>query len=83
MCVFQLAESNDINRITSILDYLATHKNSADNVSYMVSKYHLTTKLQKIFKKYCNGEYGFDHEASKNGTFQLALIQVTRNVLID
>lgn len=83
MCVFQLAESNDINRITSILDYLSVHKSSPESVSYMVSKYQLTPKLQKIFKKYCNGEYGFDHEASRNGKFQLALIQVTRNVLID
>jgi hypothetical protein len=49
----------------------------------MVSKYNLTSKLQMAYKKYCNGEYTFDQDVSKNGKFQLALIKVSRNVILN
>ena len=69
MCVFQLAESNDINRVTNILEYIIANKDSPESIQYMVSKYNLTSKLQMAFKKYCNGEYSFDQDVSKNGKF--------------
>lgn len=36
----------------------------------MISKHQINNKLLKIYKKYCNGDYGFDHYASKTGKFQ-------------
>ncbi len=36
MCIFQLAESNDLDRISKILNYLASDKNSTENILYMI-----------------------------------------------
>jgi hypothetical protein len=69
MCIFQLSESNDLLRISNILGFLAKEKDGIENVQYMVQKYKLNQKLQKILKKYCNGDYGFDHPYSKLGLF--------------
>ena len=41
MCVFQLAESTDINRITKILEFLAKEKSSPDSICHMVQRYNL------------------------------------------
>lgn len=81
MCVFQLSESNDLERITKILEHLAQSKDDKGNVKYMIQKYQLNQKVTKILKKYCNGEYGFDNYSSKSGKFQLSAIKVTRNLL--
>lgn len=67
MCIFQLQESNDLDRLTMLMDHLAVNKNSPESVIYMLSKFQLDNKLTKIYKMYCNGEYGFDHYASKSG----------------
>jgi hypothetical protein len=45
-------------------------KNSTENILYMIQKHQINQKLLKIYKKYCNGDYGFDHYASKSGKFQ-------------
>ena len=39
-------------------------------------------KLQKVFKKYCNGEFLFDHPASKSGRFQASLMSLTSKALL-
>ena len=67
MCLFQLSESNDIDRVTLILKTIA--QKSRDTLNQMSKKYNLTHKLISVLKKYCNAEYGFDHLSSKNGTF--------------
>jgi hypothetical protein len=36
----------------------------------------LSTKLISILKKYCNADFGFDHLASKNGSFQYYLTKM-------
>ena len=67
MCLFQLSESNDINRVTIILDTLTTK--SKDTLQQMRKKYNLNHKVISILKKYCNAEYGFDHVSSRKGQF--------------
>ena len=47
----------------------------------MLSKFQLDNKLTKIYRLYCNGDYGFDHYASKSGKFQLSLVRLTSNLL--
>jgi hypothetical protein len=69
MCVFQLSESNDLERISKIMEHLATNKDTQEDVNYMIQKYQLNQKITKILKKYCNGEYGFDCPSSKSGKF--------------
>ena len=64
-----------------ILNHLSINKDSPESVIFMLSKYQVDTKVAKIYKMYCNGDYGFDHYASKSGQFQLALIKLTRNLL--
>ena len=81
MCVFQLSESNDLERISKIMDHLACNKDSIEDVNYMIQKYQLNQKFTKILKKYCNGEYGFDCPSSKSGKFQLSLIKLTNSLL--
>ena len=41
----------------------------------------MNQKLEKVYKKYCNGDYGFEHPTSKSGRFQLAMIYLTDKVL--
>jgi len=36
----------------------------------------LNEKLAVVLKKYCNGEYGFDQQISRQGTFQLNLLRL-------
>jgi hypothetical protein len=74
MCLFQLSESNDINRVTLLLKTLSTK--SRDSMIQMRKKYNLSHKLIQILKKYCNAEYGFEQLASKNGTFQYYLAKL-------
>lgn len=74
MCLFQLSESNDINRVTLLLKTLSTK--SRDSMIQMRKKYNLSHKLIQILKKYCNAEYGFEQLASKNGTFQYYLTKL-------
>lgn len=74
MCLFQLSESNDINRVTQILQTLSSK--SKDTMYQMRKKYNLSHKVISILKKYCNAEYGFDNISSKNGTFQYYLVKL-------
>jgi len=69
MCIFQLQESADLDRITMILDHLATNKDSPESILYMLSKFQLDNRLTRVYKMYCNGDYGFDLYASKSGQF--------------
>ena len=69
MCIFQLAESNDLDRLAMIMNHLAINKDSPESVIFMLSKYQIDNKITKIYKLYCSGEYGFDHYASKSGQF--------------
>jgi len=34
-----------------------------------------------VLKKYCNGDYGFEHPTSKSGKFQIAIIMLIDKVL--
>jgi hypothetical protein len=69
VCMFQLSESNNLDRITNVLQNLWTY--SRDNLFKLTKKYELDIKLVKIIQKYCNGDYGFDLNTSKSGLFQL------------
>lgn len=42
----------------------------------MRSKYQLAPKLLNLLKKYCNADYGFDHQSTKNGVFQYYLLKL-------
>ena len=70
LCVwmFQMSESNNLERISNVLQNLITY--SRDNLYKLTQKYELDDKLIKIIQKYCNGDYGFDLNVSKQGIFQ-------------
>ena len=72
--MFQLSESNDLTRITAILDALTQY--SRDALQSLKRKYKLNEKLLKVLKKYCNGDYGFDTKCSKLGRFQFSFIKL-------
>lgn len=74
MCLFQLSESNDINRVTMILETLGNR--SKETLQQMRKRYNLNSKLVGILKKYCNAEYGFDQLSSRQGTFQSNLLKL-------
>ena len=74
MCLFQLSESNDINRVTVILKTLSAK--SKESMNQLRKKYNLSHKLTHILKKYCSADFGFDHQSSKNGTFQYYLTKL-------
>ena len=67
--MFQFSESNNLERITNILQNLWTY--SRDVLFKLIQKYELDVKLIKVMQKYCNGEYGFDLNVSKQGLFQI------------
>ncbi|CDW88620.1 UNKNOWN [Stylonychia lemnae] len=71
MCLFQLTESNDINRVTQILQTLS--QKSKETLNQLKRKYNFTSKLTNVLRKYCNAEYGFDQISSRHGTFQYNL----------
>lgn len=72
--MFQLGESNNLERITNVLQNMKTY--SRDHLHKLWDKYDLHTKLIKIVHKYCNGDYGFDWKVSKQGIFQLSYMQI-------
>ena len=74
MCLFQLTESNDLNRVTLILDTLSLR--SKETLTQMRKKYNLSQKIIHILKKYCNGDYGFDQQSSRHGQFQSNLLNL-------
>jgi len=73
VCMFQLSESNNLERITNVLQNLC--KYSKDSLYKLWDKYELDLKLIQIIQKYCNGDYGFDLEVSKQGSFQVSYIK--------
>jgi hypothetical protein len=82
MCAFQIAESNDLERVTDIIEHLDSQKCcSSSQLIYMLSKYSLFSKIQLVLKKYCNGNYGFEHPISLNGRFQKAIIFLVVKIL--
>lgn len=74
MCLFQLTESNDINRVTVILKSLSSK--SRESIIQLRKKYNLSHKLITTLKKYCNADFGFDHVSSRNGSFQYYLTKL-------
>jgi len=58
MCLFQLTESNDVNRVTQILQTF--NSKSKETLNQLKRKYNLTNKLINVLRKYCNAEYGFE-----------------------
>lgn len=74
MCLFQLSESNDINRVTQLLQTLSSK--SKETIHQMRKKHNLGHKLVGILRKYCNAEYGFDSASSRNGQFQYYLVKL-------
>ncbi len=74
MCLFQLTESNDINRVTVILKNLSSK--SRESIIQLRKKYNLSHKLITTLKKYCNADFGFDHVSSRNGSFQYYLTKL-------
>ena len=58
MFMFQLAESNDINKVTIILKSLASK--SRESLHLINKKQMLGTKLIKLIKKYCNADFNYD-----------------------
>lgn len=67
--MFQISESNNLERISNVLQNLCSY--SHDHLYKLSQKYELDLKLIKIIQKYCNGDYGFDLNVSKQGIFQL------------
>jgi hypothetical protein len=74
VCMFQLSESANLERITNVLQNLVTY--SSQNLLKLSQKYQLDEKLLVIVQKYCNGDYGFDLTVSKIGHFQKAFMHV-------
>eukprot|EP00347_Sterkiella_histriomuscorum_P004034 403361997 len=81
MCLFQLTESNDINRVTLILQTLSMK--SKETLNQLSKKYDFGTKLMNVLKKYCNAEYGFEQTSSRSGTFQYNLIKLFSILSVD
>ena len=67
ICVFQIAESCDIVRVTSLLEYLASKPR--ETVIQIRKKYNLHKTLVQVLRKYCTGDYGFDQDAAREGSF--------------
>jgi hypothetical protein len=57
-CLFQLNESNDINRIVFLLDNIINSYFSKILQSY---SYNLFSIISKIIHRYSNGDFGFDN----------------------
>jgi hypothetical protein len=74
MCLFQLTESTDLNRVTSLLSTLS--RASRTSLASLRKNYNLPHKLLSILKKYCNAEYGFEAVASRDGRFQYYLTKM-------
>lgn len=86
VCMFQLSESSNLERITNVLQNLVTY--SSQNLLKLCQKYLLDEKLLVIAQKYCNGDYGFDLTVSKLGHFQKSFVYVvlktfTSEILIE
>jgi len=72
VCLFQLSESNDLERVTFLLQTITRFpKDEFDKLK----KSGITQKVIKVLQKYCNGDYEFDQEITKLGSFQYCLIQ--------
>ncbi len=67
VCVFQLSESNDLERVTFILQTISKYSKGE---LQLLKKSAIVAKVVKVLQKYCNGEYGFDQEIAKLGIFQ-------------
>ena len=74
VCLFQISESNDIIRVTYLLEYLC--QKPKETLGQIKKKYHLHKTLVVVIKKYCNGDYGFDQRSAREGVFQLALLKL-------
>jgi len=72
VCIFQLSESNDLERVTFILQSIAKYPKT-DLVS--LKKSGINSKIIKVIQKYCNGDYGFDQDIAKLGSFQYCIIK--------
>lgn len=72
-CLFQLSESNDIDRIVFLLeDILSTHLNKLD---YLVTS-NFPKILTKIILRYANGDFGFENnDNTKYCIFQNRLMK--------
>jgi len=57
-CLFQLNESNDINRIVFLLDNIINSHFAKILQSY---SYNLFSIISKIIQRYSNGDFGFDN----------------------
>ena len=72
-CLFQLNETNDLNRITFLLDSITNQY--LDRVEQLCKSGFLKS-LTNIIDKYCNGDFGFDNiESTKYCIFQNRLFQ--------
>jgi len=68
MCLFQLTESNELARVSAVLEELSTKPK--ETIRHLSKKYKLhTTVSQNVLKKYCNGDYGFDKVIAREGQF--------------
>ena len=72
VCIFQLSESNDLERVTFILQSIGKYS-KPDLIS--LKKAGLVAKITKVIQKYCNGDYGFDQDVSKLGNFQYCVVK--------
>ena len=71
VCLFQLAESNDLERVTFILQTISKYPQEE---LLLMRKSGIVRKVIKVLQKYCNGDYGFDQEISKLGNFQYCMV---------
>eukprot|EP00826_Nyctotherus_ovalis_P020003 TRINITY_DN16243_c0_g2_i2.p1 TRINITY_DN16243_c0_g2~~TRINITY_DN16243_c0_g2_i2.p1 ORF type:complete len:408 (-),score=128.39 TRINITY_DN16243_c0_g2_i2:52-1275(-) len=72
VCLFQLAESNDLERVTFLLQTIAQF---GGEESAALQKSGVRQKVVRVVHKYCNGDYEFDQEVTKLGSFQYCLLQ--------
>ena len=73
LCLFQMAESHDLQRVTFILEMISKYSNQEIK---KLKKNQLSFKTLHVMKKYCHGDYGFDSEVAKLGYFQYFLMKV-------
>ena len=67
ICVFQIAESCDIVRVSYLLDHL--NCKPRETLIQIRKKYHVHKTLVSVLKRYCNGDFGFDQNAAREGVF--------------
>ena len=74
VCMFQLTESGDPERVAFILDSLAGV--SEERLDKLAAKYGLQESLLRVLQKYCDGGFGFEGEVVRSGLLQLGAMSV-------